>query len=85
MAAIHPDRVRLKGTYIFFYPDAGFCTYPVDSHPDKYMPELLETKVYQLGQALYEHMGAVRFRKFISTLPQVEQAVLKGSQKTKKQ
>lgn len=85
MAAIHPDRVRLKGTYIFFYQDTGFCTCPVDSHHDKYMPELLETKVYQLGLALYEHMGAVRFRKFISTLPQAEQAVLKGSQKTKKQ
>ena len=62
MATIHPDRVRLKGTYIFYYPDTGFCTYPVDSHSDKYMPELLETKVHQLGQALYEHMGAVRFR-----------------------
>jgi len=56
-----------------------------DSHPDKYMPDLLETKVYQLGQALYERMGAVRFKKFISALPRVEQAILKGSQKTKKQ
>ena len=32
MAAIHPDRVRLKGTYIFFYPDTGFCTCPHHSH-----------------------------------------------------
>ncbi len=52
-----------------------------DSHPDKYMPELLETKVYQLGQALYDRIGAVRFEKFISALPQVEQTILKGSQK----
>ena len=32
-----------------------------DSNPDGYMPELLQTKVYQLGRALYERMGKVRF------------------------
>lgn len=55
-----------------------------DSHPEKYMPRLLETKVYQLGQALYDRMGAVRFKKFIASLPQLEQGILKGRQETKK-
>ena len=40
-----------------------------DKHPDGYMPELLETKVYLLGRALYERMGKVRFEKFVALLP----------------
>lgn len=50
----------------------------------KYMPEMLETKVYQLGQALYERIGAVRFNSFIESLPQLEQGILKGWQEAKK-
>ena len=34
-----------------------------DTNPDGYMPELLQTKVYHLGRALYERMGKVRFEK----------------------
>lgn len=52
-----------------------------DSHPDKYMPRPLETKVYQLGQALYDRMGIVRFKKFIASLHQLEQVILKDGQK----
>ncbi len=71
--------------YIKYLPlllDAIRNAKAADSHLDKYMPALLETKVYQLGQALYDRIGAVRFEKFISTLPQVEQTILMGRQKT---
>lgn len=47
-----------------------------DSAPDNYMPKLLETKVYQLGNALYERMGKVRFENFIASLPQIEKLIL---------
>ena len=47
-----------------------------DSNPDGYMPELLQTKVYLLGRALYERMGKVRFEKFIETLPIIEKEIL---------
>ena len=47
-----------------------------DSNPDGYMPELLQTKVYHLGRALYERMGKVRFEKFIATLPIIEKEIL---------
>lgn len=46
-----------------------------DKHPDSYMPELLETKVYHLGRALYERMGKVRFEKFVASLPQLDREV----------
>lgn len=48
-----------------------------DSNPGRYMPELLQTKVYLLGRALYERMGKVRFEKFIGTLPDIEKLILK--------
>lgn len=54
-----------------------------DTHPDKYMPEMLETKVYKLGQALYERIGTVRFNSFIESLPQLERDILKDRQKSK--
>lgn len=37
-----------------------------------YMPQLLETKVYQLAHALYNRMGKVRFEKFVASLPSIE-------------
>lgn len=40
-----------------------------DTNPVGYMPEHLQTKVYQLGKALYERMGKVRFEKFVTSLP----------------
>ena len=47
-----------------------------DTNPDGYMPELLQTKVYQLGEALYERMGKVRFEKFVASLPMIEKEIL---------
>jgi hypothetical protein len=40
------------------------------------MPELLQTKVYLLGKALYERMGKVRFDKFVTSLPVIEKEIL---------
>lgn len=48
-----------------------------DTNPDGYMPEKLQTKVYQLSQALYSRMGKVRFEKFIASLPNIEKNILK--------
>jgi len=47
-----------------------------DTKPDSYMPELLQTKVYLLGKALYERMGKVRFDKFVASLPVIEKEIL---------
>lgn len=49
-----------------------------DTNSDSYMPELLQTKVYQLGKALYDRMGKVRFDKFVASLPVIEKEILKG-------
>ena len=54
-----------------------------DSNPDGYMPELLQTKVYQLGLALYERMGKVRFEKFVASLPNIEKEILKRGKNNK--
>ena len=54
------------------------------SNPDGYMPELLQTKVYQLGRALYERMGKVRFEKFVASLPSVEKIILKHKKDNQK-
>lgn len=67
--------------YLPLLPDAIMNARAKDSHPDRYMPEPLETKVYQLGQALYERMGTVRFEKFIASLPGIEQSFLTDKQK----
>jgi hypothetical protein len=48
-----------------------------DTSPNSYMPELLQTKVYQLGRALYKRMGKVRFEKFVAYLPTIEKEILK--------
>lgn len=48
-----------------------------DTNPDGYMPELLQTKVYHLGKALYERLGKVRFDKFVASLPLIEKEILK--------
>ena len=49
-----------------------------DTSPDSYMPELLQTKVYKLGKALYDRMGKVRFDKFVASLPLIEKEILAG-------
>lgn len=48
----------------------------VDINPNGYMPELLQTKVYRLGKALFERMGKVRFDKFVASLSTVEKEIL---------
>lgn len=52
-----------------------------DTNPDGYMPELLQTKVYQLGKALYNRMGKVRFDKFVASLPTIEKKLLARKRK----
>ena len=47
-----------------------------DTNPNGYMPELLQTTVYQLGKALYNRMGKVRFDKFVASLPMIEKEIL---------
>lgn len=47
-----------------------------DKNPDSFMPELLETKVYKLGRAMYERMGKVRFEQFVVSLQELEQVIL---------
>ena len=47
-----------------------------DTNPVGYMPEHLQTKVYQLGKAMYERMGKVRFEKFVASLPTIEKEIL---------
>lgn len=66
--------------YIKYLPlmlDAIKNAEKADSCPDGYMPELLQTKVYLLGRALYDRMGKVRFEKFIDSLPDIEKIILK--------
>ena len=55
-----------------------------DKHPDGYMPELLETKVYLLGRALYERMGKVRFEEFVIALQKMEKEMLAREKRKKK-
>lgn len=65
--------------YIKFLPlllDAITNAKNADSNPKGYMPKLLETKVYQLGEALYARMGKVRFRKFLVELQMMEKKML---------
>lgn len=75
------DRIEKGGYYYIkylpFMLDAIKNAQQADTHPDGYMPDLLQTKVYLLGRALYERMGMVRFEKFIASLPEVERKILK--------
>lgn len=75
------DKVEKGGYYYIKYLplmlDAIKNAQQADTTSDGYMPELLQTKVYQLGRALYERMGKVRFEKFIASLPNIEKEILK--------
>ena len=64
--------------YLPLMPDAIENAERADKHPDSYMPELLETKVYHLGRALYARMGKVRFEKFVLSLQEMEKELLKN-------
>lgn len=64
--------------YIKFLPlmlDAIRNASTADGNPDSYMPKLLETKVYKLGDALYKRMGKVRFEQFVVSLQKMEQDI----------
>lgn len=62
--------------YLPLLPEAVKNARAADSNPESYMPELLETKVYQLGQALYDRIGKRRFDDFVASLPKLEKDVL---------
>lgn len=55
-----------------------------DTNPYGYMPEFLETKVYKLGQALYDRIGKRSFEAFVASLPKMEQKALRKASKKKK-
>jgi hypothetical protein len=82
------DKIEKGGYYYIKYLplmlDAIENARNADSNPDGYMPELLQTKVYQLGRALYDRMGKVRFEKFVASLPSVEKKILKHKKDNKK-
>lgn len=82
------DKIEKGGYYYIKYLplmlDAIENARNADSNPDGYMPELLQTKVYQLGRALYERMGKVRFEKFVASLPSVEKIILKHKKDNQK-
>jgi len=75
------DKIEKGGYYYIKYLplmlDAIKNARNADSNPDGYIPELLQTKVYQLGRALYERMGKVRFEKFVASQPRIEKGILK--------
>lgn len=76
------DKIEKGGYYYIKYLplmlDAIKNAQNADTTPDKYMPKLLETKVYKLGNALYERMGKVRFEEFVASLSKIEKEILAG-------
>ncbi len=82
------DKIEKGGYYYIKYLplmlDAIKNAQSADSNPDRYMPQLLETKIYQLAQALYERMGKVRFEEFITSLPSLERTILKNKKRSLK-
>ena len=82
------DRIEKGGYYYIKYlplmPDAIENAANADKHPESYMPELLETKVYLLGRALYERMGKVRFEEFVIALQKMEKEMLTNKKRNRK-
>lgn len=71
---------RAKYYYVKYLPlmlDAIRNAQNADSNPRGYMPGLLETKVYRLGQALYDRIGKRRFDEFVDSLAKMEQDILR--------
>ena len=62
--------------YLPLMPEAIKNAKAADTNPEGYMPELLKTKVYQLGQALYDRIGKRRFEEFVASLRKMEQEIL---------
>ena len=79
------DKIEKGGYYYIKYLplmlDAIENAQQADTNSNGYMPELLQTKVYLLGRALYERMGKVRFEKFVASLPDIEKEILKHKKK----
>jgi len=70
--------------YLPLMPEAIKNAKAADTNPEGYMPEPLQTKVYQLAEALYDRIKKKRFEAFVASLPKMEQNVLKkASKKTK--
>lgn len=70
---------KAKYYYVKFLPlmpDAIKNARNADSNPMGFMPSLLETKVYRLGQALYDRIGKRRFDEFVDSLAKMEQDIL---------
>lgn len=70
-----------KGKYYYFkylplMPYAIENAKNADSNLENYMPEPLETKVYQLAQALYDRIGKPRYEEFVASLPKKEKEIL---------
>lgn len=63
--------------YLPLMPEAIKNAKAADSNPESYMPEPLKTKVYLLGQALYDRIGKPRFEEFVAGLAKMEQELLK--------
>jgi len=70
--------------YLPLMPEAIKNAKNADTNPDGYMPEFLETKVYKLGQALYDRIGKRSFEAFVASLPKMEQKALRKASKKKK-
>lgn len=74
------DKIEKGGYYYIKYLplmlDAINNAQKADTHPTNYMPELLQTKVYELGRALYKRMGKARFDSFVASLPAIERSIL---------
>jgi len=62
--------------YLPLLPEAVKNAKAADSNPESYMPEPLETKVYKLGQALYDRIGKRSFDEFVASLPGKEKELL---------
>lgn len=67
--------------YLPLMPDAIRNAKAADSEPESYMPKPLETKVYQLAQALYERIGKPSFDEFVALLPKIEKELLAKKKK----
>lgn len=62
--------------YLPLMPKAIKNASAADANPEGYMPELLQTKVYLLGRALYDRIGKKQFEEFVDSLAKKEKEML---------
>ncbi len=62
--------------YLPLMPEAIKNASAADANPEGYMPELLQTKVYLLGRALYDRIGKKQFEEFVDSLAKKEKEML---------